>query len=158
MAWTWESGGHEVGSVVHVLRDIKFSSTFHFVGGVILNNWLALWGNPSARFRNAAWDNLNGKIRSAPLCDYSVSFWDTIHLFEPSRARLRLAVVDKFSCIPEGRSISDFCSSAWSNNCISSLTSCESAYSFWALASSHSPPQKIQLFELFHSKYQQLLN
>jgi hypothetical protein len=39
MAWTWESDRHEVGSVVPVPRDIKFSSTFHFVGGSILNNW-----------------------------------------------------------------------------------------------------------------------
>jgi hypothetical protein len=61
MAWTWESGGNEVASVVHVPRDTKFSSTFHFVGGAILNNWWALWGNPSATFRNTAWDNLNKK-------------------------------------------------------------------------------------------------
>jgi hypothetical protein len=92
------------------------------------------------------------------LCDYSVAFWDTVHLFEPSRARLRPSAVDTFSYIPEGRSIFDFCSSVLSNNCISSLTSCESAYSFWILASSHSPPQKVRHFELFRSKYQQVLH
>jgi hypothetical protein len=155
MAYTWEAGGHEVVSVMRVPRDIKFSSTFHFVGGVILNTWWALWANPSATFWNATWDNLNGKIRSAPfdsiLCDYSFAFWDTIYLFEPSGARLRPTVIDKFSRIPDVGSISDFCSSAFSNNCISSLTSCKSAYSFWVLALSHSPPQKVQLFELFHS-------
>jgi hypothetical protein len=162
IVWTWEFGRHEIGLVVPVPRDIKFSSTFHSVGWAILNNRSALWENPSAGFRNTAWDNLNGKIRSVPfdsiLCDYSVAFWDGIHLFEPSGARLRAAAVDKFSYIPKGRSISDFCSSALSNNYISSLTSCESGYSFWVLASSHSPPQKVQLFEFFHNTHPQLLN
>jgi hypothetical protein len=107
---------------------------------------------------------LNGKIRSAPfdsiLCDYSVAF-ETQFIYSSH------PVVDKFNYISEGCSISDFCSRVSFNNCISSLTSCESAYSFWLLVSSHlvsshlisfSSSSKVQFFELFHSKYQHLLN
>jgi hypothetical protein len=69
-------------------------------------------GNRSARFGNTARDNFNGKIRSAQLnlilCEYSVAFSGTIHLFERRGPRLRSPVVGKFLYIPEDGSLPDF--------------------------------------------------